>query len=110
MEANQSLQATPVSAWVDVLRRRPGVPELYVRRRSHTTTGTNMKTDRKCLKCDSASLVPGALNSGYFQPDNTKFLTLNPNVRIRATICTDCGYIELNGDLKKARALTSRGR
>ena len=25
---NQSLQATPVRAWVEALRRRPGVPEL----------------------------------------------------------------------------------
>ena len=69
-----------------------------------------MAVEMKCLKCGSVSLESGALNTAYFQPDNTKFLTLNPNVRIRATICMDCGYIELNGDLNKAKDLMERGR
>jgi predicted nucleic-acid-binding Zn-ribbon protein len=69
-----------------------------------------MAAEKKCLKCGSTSLEPGALHSAYFQPDNTKFLTLNPNVRIRATICMVCGYIELNGDLSKTQDLTETGR
>ena len=69
-----------------------------------------MATEKKCVKCGSASLEPGAIQSTgriHFRPENTKLLTFKTgDVAIKATICLECGFIELIGDFKKAQRLT----
>lgn len=56
-------------------------------------------------------LSAGALFSGLrtsFRPQDSKFLTLQTgDVMTKATMCRDCGVIEIVGDVNKLRRLTS---
>jgi predicted nucleic-acid-binding Zn-ribbon protein len=73
-----------------------------------------MATEKKCLRCGSANLEPGALQSTgqlYFRAENTKFFTFQTgDVIVRANICVDCGSIELVGDVRKAQSLVGRAK
>ena len=56
-------------------------------------------------------LAAGALISvvsrASFRPDDSKFLTLETgDVMTKATMCRNCGVIELIGDVNKLRRLT----
>lgn len=66
----------------------------------------------KCLRCGTAWAVSGALHvlgRASFRPSSTKFLTLETSdVMTRATMCPECGFIEVTGDVKKLRRLTSQ--
>ena len=66
----------------------------------------------ECLRCRTALAVPGAihvLGRASFRPSSTKFLTLeSADVMTRATMCPECGFIEVTGDVKKLRRLTSQ--
>lgn len=43
-----------------------------------------------------------------FRPEGTKFLTLETgDVMTKATMCRECGLIEIIGDVGKLRRLTS---
>jgi hypothetical protein len=43
-----------------------------------------------------------------FRPEGTKFLTLESgDVMTKATMCRECGFIEMTGDVEKLRRLTS---
>jgi hypothetical protein len=61
----------------------------------------------RCSGCDAETLVSGALHrAGRFRPDDTKFLTLETSdVDVVATMCSECGLIELKGDVAKLRRL-----
>lgn len=71
-----------------------------------------MAIEKKCLRCGSPRLEPGLLqgpNSVCFRPENAKFMTLQTgDVSVGASICLDCGLIELSGDFQKAESLTDR--
>ena len=53
----------------------------------------------------------GALYSGMrtsFRPQDSKFLTLETgDVMTKATMCRNCGAVEIIGDVNKLRRLTS---
>jgi hypothetical protein len=56
-------------------------------------------------------VVLGALYSGMrtsFRPQESKFLTLETgDVMTKATMCRNCGAVEILGDVNKLRRLTS---
>ena len=64
-----------------------------------------------CYRCGSEMLAAGALYSAVrtsFRPQESKFLTLETgDVMTRATMCRQCGVIEIIGDVNKLRRLTS---
>jgi hypothetical protein len=69
----------------------------------------SMPIEKKCLRCGGAQLQPGKIKSTgkiWFKPAKTKFLTLKTsNVDLQASLCLDCGTIDLTGDPGKAKAL-----
>ena len=63
----------------------------------------------KCLRCgseliaDSALYGPGRL---ALRPDDTRFLTMESgHVMTKATMCRECGFVEIVGDVQKLRRL-----
>jgi len=64
-----------------------------------------------CYRCGGEMLSPGALFSAVrtsFRPQDSKFLTLaTGDVMTKATMCRNCGVIEIVGDVSKLRRLTS---
>jgi hypothetical protein len=81
---------------------------------SPQTTPTLMPTEKKCLRCGGTQLQPGKIKSTgkiWFKPEKTKFLTLKTsNVDMHASLCLDCGTIDLAGDPGKAKALTKAAK
>jgi predicted nucleic-acid-binding Zn-ribbon protein len=67
---------------------------------------------KKCVKCGSENIEPGKVQSSgrlSFYPDRAKFLSWKTsNVSVLASICLDCGTIELAGDVAKAKDLTDK--
>jgi hypothetical protein len=67
----------------------------------------------KCLKCNGEMVQPGALYTVTrlaFRPEGTKFLTLETgDVLTKASMCRECGYVEIIGDVNKLRRLVSEG-
>lgn len=65
----------------------------------------------KCVKCGSELIAAGALHGPRrlsFRPEGTKFLTLETgDVMTKATMCRECGFIEMVGDVGKLGRLTS---
>ena len=65
----------------------------------------------KCVKCGSELVAAGALYGPRrmsFRPEGTKFLTLESgDVMTKATMCRECGFIEMTGDVEKLRRLTA---
>ena len=63
----------------------------------------------KCPMCGSENLELGNLESAgriYFRPENCKFLSLKTaNVKLKAKVCVDCGYVIVLADTKKLKAL-----
>ena len=64
-----------------------------------------------CYRCGSDMLSTGALFSGIrtsFRPQESKFLTLETgDVMTKATMCRNCGVVEIVGDVNKLKRLTS---
>jgi hypothetical protein len=64
-----------------------------------------------CYRCGGEMLSAGALFSAVrtsFRPQDSKFLTLaTGDVMTKATMCRNCGVIEIVGDVSKLRRLTS---
>jgi hypothetical protein len=64
-----------------------------------------------CYRCDGEMMALGALYSAVrtsFRPQESKFLTLETgDVMTKATMCRNCGVIEIIGDVNKLRRLTS---
>lgn len=65
----------------------------------------------KCHRCGGEMVATGALYSAVrtsFRPLDSRFLTLQTgDVMTKATMCRDCGVIEILGDVNKLRRLTS---
>jgi hypothetical protein len=65
----------------------------------------------KCHRCGGETLSVGALYSAVrtsFRPQDSKFLTLQTgDVMTKATMCRQCGLIEITGDVAKLKRLTS---
>ncbi len=65
----------------------------------------------KCLRCGSESTAAGAVYGPRrmsFRPEGSKFLTLETgDVMTRATMCRECGFIEMTGDVGKLHRLTA---
>jgi hypothetical protein len=63
-----------------------------------------------CYRCGGEMLAAGALFSAVrtsFRPQDSKFLTLTTgDVMTKATMCRNCGVIEIIGDVNKLRHLT----
>ena len=64
-----------------------------------------------CYRCGGETLSAGALFSALrtsFRPQESKFLTLETgDVMTKATMCRNCGLVEIVGDVNKLRRLTS---
>jgi hypothetical protein len=64
-----------------------------------------------CYRCNSETIVMGALYSAVrtsFRPQDSKFMTLETgDVMTKATMCRNCGTVEIIGDVNKLRRLTS---
>ena len=64
-----------------------------------------------CYRCNGETVVLGALYSGMrtsFRPQDSKFLTLETgDVMTKATMCKNCGAVEILGDVNKLRRLIS---
>ena len=67
--------------------------------------------EKKCLRCGGCNLEPGTLQSASrisFLPENAlAFTRQNKAVFVRASICLDCGTLDLVGDTFKTQSLTS---
>ncbi len=65
--------------------------------------------EMKCPLCGSKNLEPGNLESSgriYFRPENCKFLSLKTaNVKLKAKVCVDCGYVIVLADTEKLQSL-----
>ena len=65
----------------------------------------------KCVSCGSDLLAAGALYGPRrmsFRPEGTKFLTLETgDVMTKVTMCRECGFIEIIGDVGKLQRLTA---
>jgi hypothetical protein len=63
-----------------------------------------------CHRCGSDAVTVGALYSAVrtsFRPQDSKFLTLETgDVMTKATMCRNCGLVEIIGDVNKLRRLT----
>jgi len=64
-----------------------------------------------CYRCGGETQSMGALFSGIrtsFRPQESKFLTLETgDVMTKATMCRNCGVVEIVGDVNKLKRLTS---
>lgn len=73
-----------------------------------------MATEKKCLRCGGTNLEPGHIQGIcclHFRPKNVKFCTLRTaDVLVEANLCTDCGTVELVGDIHKAQVPTAEAR
>ena len=65
----------------------------------------------KCARCGSPLVADGALRGPTrlsFRPESSKFLTVETgDVMTKATMCRQCGLVEITGDAKKLSRLTS---
>ncbi len=65
--------------------------------------------ESKCTKCGGNKSTPGKLNAMggvTFTPDDLKFWILKSSlVHVQASMCLECGFIELIGDIEKAEDL-----
>jgi ribosomal protein S27AE len=67
----------------------------------------------KCLRCGSELLADGALYGPSrlaLRPDDTRFLTMESgHVMTKATMCRECGFVEIVGDVHNLRRLIGHG-
>ena len=63
-----------------------------------------------CHRCGGETVSGGALYSPVrtaFRPQDARFLTMQTgDVMTKATMCRECGLIEITGDVTKLRRLT----
>ena len=71
-----------------------------------------MTTVKTCFHCGSSRLEAGRVQSTgllNFRPANPRIITARTaDIQVFANMCLDCGAIDLEGDLKKARKLTKQ--
>lgn len=65
----------------------------------------------KCPRCNGEMLAAGALYSPgrtSFRPEGAKFFTMETgDVMTKATMCRECGSVQITGDVNKLRRLTA---
>jgi hypothetical protein len=54
----------------------------------------------KCLVCGGSNLEPAKLQDAALSLKNAKFFSLG--LTLRASVCLDCGHVELSVDVEKA--------
>jgi hypothetical protein len=68
-----------------------------------------MPRNDRCAVCTGTNLHPGQIQSTgktYFRPSDAKFLTLKTaDIAVHATVCLDCGAIQLSSDPDRVREL-----
>lgn len=64
-----------------------------------------------CPACGETSLVPGTMQSTgtlHFRPCGVKFMTFHTaDISIAASMCRQCGFIVMRGDLEKLHLVQS---
>jgi len=65
---------------------------------------------RNCPRCGGEDKIPGALRGMVggvsFLPKSTRFMTLETStIPTVATMCSQCGLVEITGDVEKLSAL-----
>src|SRR5271154_4461325 len=85
--------------------------ELTMATKMATKTTPAPTTTETCYRCGGETMAVGALFSAVrtsFRPQDSKFLTLETgDVMTKATMCRNCGLIEIIGDVNKLKRLTS---
>ena len=65
----------------------------------------------KCHSCGGEMIAAGALYSpgrASYRPEGAKFFTMETgDVLTKATMCRECGLVQITGDVNKLRRLTS---
>lgn len=68
-----------------------------------------MSNDVKCMKCGSSNCALGKMRTTgglSFLPEDSKFMSLQVgDAPVNGLMCLDCGFVELNGDVKKATSM-----
>ena len=67
----------------------------------------------KCTNCGRSNLEPGSLISFgkvYFRPEMLKFLTIKQSVRVSASVCLDCGNVQLFASPHEVEQITQRAQ
>jgi hypothetical protein len=68
-----------------------------------------MTENNKCIRCESSQLASGWVQSTgkmYFRPKKVNFFApKTADLSVTGFMCTDCGAIELKGDINKAKSL-----
>ena len=68
-------------------------------------------TMSKCPSCGGGMIAAGALygpGRASFRPEAAKFFTMETgDVMTKATMCCECGSVQITGDVNKLRRLTS---
>ena len=69
----------------------------------------------KCSRCGGETVsggltqAKGLVENAKFHPDDAPFFSLvSSNIEVSARMCLDCGFIELWGDVDKARQVLRR--
>ena len=67
----------------------------------------------KCMRCGSGLIADGALYGPgrmALRPEGARFLAMEMgHVMTKATMCRECGFVEITGDVQKLRRLTTHG-
>jgi hypothetical protein len=73
-----------------------------------------MAHENGCSRCGSSKLESGRIQSTgriHFHFENPLFLTmLTGYVPVVASMCLDCGTIDLTGEVEKARKISKQGQ
>ena len=68
-----------------------------------------MSLEVKCSRCGGIDFESGSIHSTgkvHFRPAHAKFLTLHTgDIAVNASVCVNCGHVELVADVKKLSAL-----
>jgi len=71
-----------------------------------------MANENTCFRCGGSKLESGRVQSTgriHFHFENPRFLTMYPGyVPVVASMCLDCGTIDLAGEVEKARKISKQ--
>jgi len=71
-----------------------------------------MADEDTCSRCGGSKLESGRVQSTgriHFHFENPRFLTMHTGyVPVVATICLDCGTVDLKGEVDKARRISRK--
>jgi hypothetical protein len=68
----------------------------------------------RCLRCQGTDLKPGTLSGPFlpvslFRPEGAGWASYKKHsFCVRATICLDCGFVQISGDPEEAKAVIKR--